>query len=59
MGLQVLISAVSEKPRQLAEKMRLSTKAIIVNQTDCFAYDEFERNGKLIKAYSLQEKGGG
>lgn len=59
MGLQVLVSAVSEEPRQLAEKMRLATKAIIVNQTDCFAYDEFERNGKLIRSYSMQEKGVG
>ena len=59
MGLQVLVSAVSEEPRQLAEKMRLSTKAVIVNQTDGFAYDEFEKNGRLIKAYSLKEKGVG
>lgn len=59
MGLQVLVSAVSEEPKQLAEKMGLSTEAIIVNQTDYFRYEEFERNGRLIRAYSFQEKGVG
>lgn len=59
MGLQVLVSSVSEEPKQLAEKMGLSTEAIIVNQTDHFRYEEFERNGRLIRAYSFQEKGVG
>lgn len=59
MGLQLLVSAVGEEPQQLAEKMNLSTEAIIVNQTDCFAYQEFERKGRKIKAYSFAERGVG
>lgn len=59
MGLQVLVSAVGAEPKQLAEKMNLSTKAIIVNQTDRFSYEEFERKEKQIKAYSFKEKGVG
>lgn len=59
MGLQLLVSAVREEPEQLAEKMNISTEAIIVNQTDRFAYQEFERKGRKIRAYSFQEKGVG
>lgn len=59
MKLQLLVSAVGEEPAKLAEKMNLSTEAIIVNQTDSFAYQEFERKGRKIKAYSFKEKGVG
>ena len=59
MKLQLLVSAVGEEPKQLAEKMNLSTEAIIINQTDRFDYEEFERKGRKIKAYSFQEKGVG
>lgn len=59
MKLQLLVSAVGEEPKQLAEKMNLSTEAIIINQTDHFGYEEFERRGRRIKVYSFQEKGVG
>lgn len=59
MKLQLLVSAVSEEPRQLADKMNLSTEAILINQTDSFDYEEFERKGRRIKAYSFQERGVG
>lgn len=59
MKLQLLVSAVGEEPKQLAEKMNLSTEAIIINQTDKFDYEEFERKGRVIKAYSFKEKGVG
>ncbi len=59
MKLQLLVSAVGEEPRHLADKMNLSTEAIIINQTDYFDYEEFERKGRLIKAYSFKERGVG
>ncbi len=59
MGLQLLVSAVGEQPKQLAEKMNICTEAIIINQTDHFAYEEFERNGRAIRAYSMKERGVG
>lgn len=59
MQLQLLISAVGEEPQALAEKMRLSTEAVIINQTDRFAYEEFVRKGRTIKAYSFAERGVG
>ncbi len=59
MGLQLLVSAVGENPKQLAEKMNISSEAIIINQTDSFSYQEWEKNGRKIRAYSFREKGVG
>lgn len=59
MTLQLLVSAMNQNPRELADKMNIDSDAIIINQSKFFAYDEFERNGYQIKGYSLQEKGVG
>ena len=59
MRLQVLVSAVNEDASKLAEKMNLESDAIIINQTDKFAYNEYEYKGKTIKCYNLTEKGVG
>lgn len=59
MTLQLLVSAVHQDPRKLAEKMNIGSDAIIVNQCDANAYDEWEYKGHRIKAYSFAEKGVG
>lgn len=59
MSLQLLVSAVGEEPKSLAEKMNISTDAVIINQTDAFSYEEFERKGRKIRAYSFRERGVG
>ena len=59
MTLQVLVSAVGQEVKTLAEKMQLESDAIIINQTDHFAYESFSYKGKQIQAYSLAEKGVG
>lgn len=63
MNLQVLVSAVGEDVSALAERMRLESDAIIINQTDHFAYEEYAhvcKNGKKrIQCYSFAEKGVG
>lgn len=59
MRLQLLVSAVNQKPEELAQKMNISSEAIIINQCGQFGYEEFRRKGYLIKAYSLVEKGVG
>lgn len=59
MKLQVLVAAVNEEVNSLAEKMNLETDAIIVNQCDYFAYQEYERKGRLIKCLSMAERGVG
>lgn len=59
MSLQVLVSAVGQEVSTLAEKMHLESDAIIINQTDCFAFQEYEYAGKKISCYSFAEKGVG
>lgn len=39
--VQVLVSAVKQDARELAEKMNIETDAVIVNQCDAFDYQEF------------------
>lgn len=59
MELQVLVSAVNQNPKELAEKMNLSTDAIIINQCDHFAYEEYRHGKGTVKCFSLAERGVG
>ena len=59
MKVQVLVAAVNEDVNTLAEKMHLETEAVIVNQCDRFAYQEYMHNGRLIRAFSMKERGVG
>jgi glycosyltransferase involved in cell wall biosynthesis len=55
----VLVAAVNEDVNALAEKMHLETEAVIVNQCDCFDYREYKHNDRLIRAFSMAERGVG
>lgn len=59
MKLQVLVSAVEKDAAELAQSMNLQSDAIIINQTDCFKYEEFVNKGHNIQCYSFNEKGVG
>ena len=63
MGLQVLVAAVGENPATLAGRMNLESDAIIVNQTDRYAYQEYKylcpNGAKKIQCYNLAERGVG
>lgn len=59
MNLQVLVSAVNQEVSSLAERMRLESDAIIINQTDHFSYAEYTHNGRRIQCYEFQERGVG
>ena len=59
MKLQVLAAAVNKDVHALADSMNLETDAIIVNQCDCYAYEEFEQNHHTIKCFSMPERGVG
>lgn len=59
MKLQVLVAAVNENVEMLAEKMNLESEAVIVNQCDHFAYQEYLHRGKLIRCFSMAERGVG
>lgn len=59
MTLQLLVSAVKKDPRQLAEQMHIDSDAVIINQCEENAYDEWEYRDHTIRAYSFAERGVG
>ncbi len=59
MRLQVLVAAVERQVNTLAEEMALETEAIIVNQCDHVEYQEYLHRGRLIRCFSLAERGVG
>lgn len=59
MKLQVLVAAVDQEVNKLAEKMKLESEAIIVNQCDHFDYCEYQHNDKQIRCFSMAERGVG
>lgn len=59
MKLEILVAAVGQDVHTLAERMHLESDAIIINQTDHFAYEEYMHEEHKIKCYSFAEKGVG
>lgn len=59
MRLQVLVAAVNEEVNKLAEKMGITSEAVIVNQCDHFGYCEYQHRGKRIQCFSMAERGVG
>lgn len=59
MKLQVLVAAVNEQVNTLADKMNLETEAVIVNQCDHFDYQEYLHKGRLVRCFSMAERGVG
>ena len=59
MKLQLLISAVNQKPSELIEKMNIRSDAILINQCGSFGYEEIRKEGRLIRVFSFREKGVG
>lgn len=59
MNVQVLASVMNEDAGTLAERMRLESDAIIINQCDRLGFEEIERGGHRIKFYSFPERGVG
>lgn len=58
-SLEVLVAAVQENDITLAERMNLSTDAVICNQCQEVSYREFERRGHLIRTLAFNERGVG
>lgn len=59
MSIQLLVAAVDKQPMELAEAMHIRTDAIIVNQCDKYDYTEWEKDGRLIRCFSMAERGVG
>ena len=59
MRIQVLASVMNEEPGALAERMKLDSEAVIINQCDKMGYEELEHKGHRIRFYSFPERGVG
>jgi len=59
MNVQVLVAALNQNPRQLADEMKLNSDAIIINQCDHYEVEQWEKNGRTIKAFYMAERGVG
>lgn len=57
--LEVLVAALQENDITLAERMNLSTEAIICNQCQEVSYREFRRRNRRIRTLSFNERGVG
>lgn len=57
--VQVLVSAVNQDVRALAEKMRIGTQAVIVNQCDEYNYQMWNTEAGPIRSFSMAERGVG
>ena len=59
MNVQVLASVMGQNLEEIAERMRLDSDAVIVNQCDRLDYREMTYRGHLIRFYSFPERGVG
>ena len=59
MKLELLVSVMNQEAHALADKMNISTDAIIVNQCDRYGYEEFQHRGRTIRFFSMAERGVG
>ena len=57
--LEVLVAALQENDITLADRMNLSTDALICNQCQEVSYSEFERKGHRIRTLAFNERGVG
>ena len=59
MQVQVLASVMNQSMEHIAEKMKLSSDAVIINQCDCLKQEEMEYRGNRIRFFSFPERGVG
>lgn len=59
MDLQMLVSAVGQDVRILADKMNLEADAIIINQCEQFGCEEYMHGASRIRCFSFKERGVG
>lgn len=59
MKVQVLVAAVDQDPRELVHRMRLDSDALIVNQCERYAYEQWQEAGHTFRVFSMKERGVG
>lgn len=57
--VQVLISALNQDSKTLAENMKIESDAVIVNQCDGYGYREWHTDSGRIQSFSMAERGVG
>lgn len=57
MKVQVLASVMNQDLNEIADRMRLDSDAVIINQCDRLGYEEAERNGHIFRFYSFPDRG--
>lgn len=59
MKLQILVSALKQDVRQLAQRMRLPADTILIDQCDENRYEEWEQDGVSVRCWHFAERGVG
>lgn len=59
MKVQVLVSAVGQDLKELAARMKIESDAVIVNQCNDYAYQEWESEHGRIQGFHMKERGVG
>jgi len=57
MSVQVLASVMNGSLHTIADKMRLDSDAVIINQCDRFAFEEAEYRGHRVRFFSFPDRG--
>ena len=59
MKVQVLASVMNSSLEAVGKKMNIRSDAVIINQCDCYGYEEKELYGRRIRFFSYRERGVG
>ncbi len=59
MKIQMLVSAVNQDVRTLAERMNIRTDAVVINQCGENSYEEYNHCSHAVCCYSFKERGVG
>lgn len=57
--VQVLVSALNQDVKALAEKMKIETDAVIVNQCDRYGYETWHSGSGRVQSFCMAERGVG
>lgn len=57
MKIQVLASVMNQEATSIAERMRLDSDAVVINQCDRLDYQELDVSGHKIEFYSFPQRG--
>lgn len=59
MKVQVIASVMNQSMEAIAQQMNLCSDAVIINQCNCYQYEEMEYKGHQVRFFSCAERGVG